>query len=331
MEEEEKIKENEEDKEKRKLAEDEKMSEQDSPAKKRKTEEKIQGLNFRKNTHNQEGRRNPRSQTQVKEPVTVFKPVTVRMMNPTPVTVNELRKRFEEITIETKNNKMTNHVKDPNDEVLSLDQNLRSNLKNLTFDQNLVRRIVTVFDQKKFLEERTVMNIETRREPEPCTTRQTKDLAEHFENLEKLEEKKAAGMRFVEDFSDRQCSPNTGLRTVDQAEQLEAQPPTLPGYIEDFSDKKCSPNTGLPTVDQAEQLEAQPPPPQGCIGGGTPLLMPRPAEMNTRTGKVQTTRLAQSSVVFNQVFAVERQEKLPGSEKTSTERIREPQGQHGAD
>ena len=91
------------------------------------------------------------------------------------------------------------------------------------------------------------MNIETRREPEPCTTRLTRDLADHFEklmmfglenfreleseefeNLEKLEGKKAAGMRFVEDFNDRKCSPNPGLQTVDQAEQLEAQPP-LPG------------------------------------------------------------------------------------------------------
>ena len=48
---------------------------------------------------------------------------------------------------------------------------------------------------------------------------------EEFENLEKLERKKAAGMRFVEDFSDRKCSTNTGLRTVDRAEQLETQPP----------------------------------------------------------------------------------------------------------
>jgi hypothetical protein len=103
VEEEEKIKENAEDKEKRKLAEDEKMSEQDSPAKKRKTEEKIQGLNSRKNTHNQVGRRNPSSHTQVKKLVTVSKPVTVRTMNPTPESVNELRKRFEENTIETKN------------------------------------------------------------------------------------------------------------------------------------------------------------------------------------------------------------------------------------
>ena len=88
------------------------MSRQDSPAKKRKTEEKLQGLNFKKNTHNQVGRRNPSYKTQIKEPVTVSTPATVRSINPNSLTVNELRKRFEEITIETKNQKMTTHVKD---------------------------------------------------------------------------------------------------------------------------------------------------------------------------------------------------------------------------
>ena len=126
------------------------MSRQDSPAKKRKTEEKLQGLNFKKNTHNQVGRRNPSYKTQIKEPVTVSTPVTVRTMNPNPVTVNELRKRFEEITIETKNQKMTTHVKDPHVEVFYLDQNLNLNLKNLTVDQSVVRMNVTVFYQKKF-------------------------------------------------------------------------------------------------------------------------------------------------------------------------------------
>ena len=53
--------------------------------------------------------------------------------------------------------------------------------------------------------------------------------------------------------------------------------------------------------------------------------------MNTKTGEDQTTRLAQSRVEFNHIFAIESQEKLPGSEKTSTERISEAEGQHGED
>ena len=53
--------------------------------------------------------------------------------------------------------------------------------------------------------------------------------------------------------------------------------------------------------------------------------------LDTKTGKVQTTRLAQSRVDFNHIFAVERQEKLPGSEETSTEWISEAEGRHGED
>ena len=137
-------------KEKKKLTEEEKLSEQDSPAKKRKTEKKKipdQIIIMRKNTLNQDRRRKTQQ-----EAVTVLTPVTVGKMNPTPVTVNELRNIFEEITIETKTKKITNRVKDPHDEVLSLDQSLKlnkMNLKNMTVDQNVVRKNVTVIDRKR--------------------------------------------------------------------------------------------------------------------------------------------------------------------------------------
>ena len=133
---------------------------------------------------------------------------------------------------------------------------------------------------------------------------------------------------------------------MNRAEQLEAHPPPPPGYIENYTDrlhprhravqktllmKNFSRNDGLQTADQAEQLEAQPPPPQCYKRGGTPLLMPRPAEMNTKTGEYQTTRLAQSSVGINPIFAVESQEKLPGSERTRADRISSALDQHGED
>ena len=238
-------------KEKRKLTEEEKMSEQDSRAKKRKTKKKIPDQIMRENTLNQDRR----SKTQVQEAVTVLTPVTVGKMNPTPVTVNELRNMFERIKIEAKTKKMTSRMKDPNKdedlslEVLSLDKSLKVNktvLKNMTVDQNVVRENVTVVC-KRVLKEKTVLNIGTRREPEPSADRLTRELADNFEKmislgeeelkelkneefkkLEKFEEK-AAGMRFVKKFNDRKFSPNRGLRIVDQAEQLEARtPPPLP-------------------------------------------------------------------------------------------------------
>ena len=67
------------------------------------------------------------------------------------------------------------------------------------------------------------------------------------------------------------------------------------------------------------------------MGGDTVLHMPRPDEMNIRTGEYQTTRLDQPSVEFNHVFAVNSQAKSPGSEETSSQLIRSKQGQHGAD
>ena len=239
-------------KEKRKLTEEEKLSEQDSPAKKRKTEKKKipdQISIMRKNTLNQDRRRKTQQ-----EAVTVLTPVTVGKMNPTPVTVNELRNMFERIKIEAKTKKMTSRMKDPNKdedlslEVLSLDKSLKVNktvLKNMTVDQNVVRENVTDVCEK-VLKEKTVLNIGTRREPEPSADRLTRELADNFEKmislgeeelkelkneefkkLEKFEEK-AAGMRFVKKVYDRKFSPNRGLRIVDQAEQLEARTPPLP-------------------------------------------------------------------------------------------------------